>query len=460
MTLEKESAVTIDSLKESNTANRYLLTAFSALLAILVTVQGAVSVSQSRRESRRDAADRVGVDRLSDILGILHQTLVSRLDAETEAREQAKQAHEEMDSMRKQFGAIEVFFKRQKDIIEHARLAIEETATVLSETPRHGFRSVSVLNELRNFSQRVDAFMDFAHYEQEQRPFSTRVLYIQGVAAHYSNKPEFAKKQLEAVVISKDPESNELKAAFDRRVATAYYFLGLIESNFDNYEGALSHFEQARVHYPSGQDVLTKILTADVYVMDDKFDKAATLISEVEKALPVSGGGQTDRRQRSRAKLLKASMFIRNRQPDWPEEAARLVNEVYQDDPLYYYATATLAQIRAQQKRSDDARQLFREAYEAIEHSGDLVTVTEVRIRILLLMVAGMCGMHGDDAMKVRAEDHLQAADGLRESLPKIGTRVCTVFSHLGKRNESSENIHLDIERIRNGELFHWESGK
>ena|ERR1051326_5086484 len=104
----------------------------------------------------------------------------------------------------------------------------------------------------------------------------------------------------------------------------------------------------------------------------------------------------------------------------------------------------------------EDAKRLFHEAYESIERSGDLLTVTEVRIKILLLMVAGMCGKHGSESVKLRAENHLLSADSLRESLPKIGTEICTVFSHLSKRNESSETIHAHIELIRNDELFYW----
>jgi hypothetical protein len=151
-------------------------------------------------------------------------------------------------------------------------------------------------------------------------------------------------------------------------------------------------------------------------------------------------------------------MAIIRREDNWRAEVRPLLESVYLADPQYYYATATLAQVNVGKSDPDSAQKLFREAYETIERSGDLLIVTEARSKILLLMVAGMSCKHGLKEEK-RSEEYLDRADGLRGSLPKIGSQVCTVFSTLSKRNENSETIGSHIELIRRGEVL-LESGR
>ena len=108
------------------------------------------------------------------------------------------------------------------------------------------------------------------------------------------------------------------------------------------------------------------------------------------------------------------------------------------------------------QGKPDDvqtAQELFSQAYITLERSGHLLTVTETRSMILLLMVAAMCCKHGPmDAG--RSDVLLDQANGLLVSLPKIGTQVCTVFSTLSKRNEDVGTIRNHIELIRQGEVL------
>jgi hypothetical protein len=149
---------------------------------------------------------------------------------------------------------------------------------------------------------------------------------------------------------------------------------------------------------------------------------------------------------------MEASIPIMKHEGDWLEEARKLLEPVHKDDPLYYYATATLGQIYMAQN-DPRAKQLFQEAYTTIEHSNDLITMTEVRVKIHLLMVAGMCCRQGLVDEK-RSEEHLDRADALLNSLPKIGSNEWSVFSNLSKKNEKSPIIRSQIELIKKGDVF------
>ena len=253
-------------------------------------------------------------------------------------------------------------------------------------------------------------------------------------------------------------EPGETEIAYKRRLANANYYLGLIESNFGIYSNAIDYFDAAERLDPKSEDLLTKVLTADTYVMNKEFAKAMPFIIEVENKLDEKERREgrlhnSDRRLRSRAALIRASIEIVNHDPGWHEKALQIIELVHDKDSLYYYATATLAQVYSDKGDLNKADAYFKEAYNTIERSGDLITVTEVRIRILLMMVAGMCCKHGLKDEK-RAEEHLDKADALRDRLPKIGDNVCTVFSYLSKLNENSQDIHTHIGLIRNGDVL------
>lgn len=412
---------------------------------------------QVNREKEQDVTDRMGVDQVAKIMDVVQKTLESRLAEEEKATKRAAEAYGQIEEIRKVTGSLIDFYQKYRGTITKAREEIGDTALQLAQTGRQGFRSK--INELNSFAAKVEKFeAELEPLEGEKGSFSPSVDYIRGIAAHFANEPERAKKYLLQVVGLHQPEPGEPVVDYNRRVANAYYYLGLIESNFGNYRNAIDYFDNAKRLDPVGQDFLTKVLTADTYVMNKEFDKAMPFITEVEKGLEeieLREGRlrSSDQRLLSRTALIRASIAIIKRQANWHEEAQRILESVDDKDPLYYYATATLAQVYAAQSDTNHAQDLFREAYQTIERSDDLNRVTEVRIRILLLMVAGMCCKHGLKDEK-RSEEHLDTADSLRDSLPKIGDKVCTVFSPLGKVNEDSQVIHQHIELIRKGEVL------
>lgn len=152
-----------------------------------------------------------------------------------------------------------------------------------------------------------------------------------------------------------------------------------------------------------------------------------------------------------RATLIRANIAITSGREQW-EAAIALLRSVA--DPHEYYASATLAQIlRKQDPASRQAQELFQNSYLAIRDLGHLQAVVEVRSKILLLLVAGMCAQYtaGYTAM---AEEHLVEAEGLLASLPERDGQPCTVFSTLSKRNVDKSVVLADIDALRRGSVL------
>lgn len=473
--LEVTQTRQIESLRSSNEQNKFLLTAFGAFIGLLVTIQGLATFAQLRRESKRDERqahregerdkiEHAGVKQVSDIMDVVKNTLDSRLDAEKQARKEATRAREQLEKVLGEIKSLDRFFKNFQTNIQNARQTVEDTVSELALVARHDFREIAT--KLNDFARQFDTFRtEYEALEEEPRPeFSVRVLYIRGVAAHYANQPEIAKQYLTLVAGFQQPETGETEIAYSRRVANAYYYLGLTESNFGNHQDAIDSFDNANKRDLQGRDFLTRVVTAEACVMINDYGKANQFIKEVEDGLDAIERAEGRLRSfhlrlRSRAALIRANIAILGRETNWHEEAQRLLKPVHVADPQYYYATATLAQVYAsQQEKLKDAQGLFCEAYEAIERSGDFLTVMEARSQILLRMVAGLCCRHGLKDEK-GSDGHLDTADGLSGSLPKIGPQVCTIFSTLSKRNENSETIRHHIELIRKGKVL-LESGK
>lgn len=466
--MREASELTISELKDrilQLETKQNMLTWFIAVIGVfaggLVAIQGAVSITQLRREGeresrqaqhekKRDAAERMGVVEVSKIMGVVRETLESRLIAEKEARK-------EKEDLQSKVEFLDDFLKKFQKNIEKKRRTIEDTVSQLAKTPRQGFRSK--INELNNCAQQVDEFVrDSAPLEAEKRQFSQRVPYICGIAAHYSNQPEHADKYLSKVIAYPSREADEDEVEFNRRVANAYYYLGLIKSNFDIYRDAIDFFNNAKRLDPQSQDLLTKVAESEAWIMTNDFKTAEKIIAEVEEELEATEKRDGRLRNsylrlRSRAALNRVSIVMMEHEANWHEVATKLLDKVCEADPLYYYATATLAQVYADRGDLSRAKELFQNAYQTIERSGDLITVTEVRIKILLLMVAGMCCKHGLEDEK-RSEEHLSKADALLDSLPKIDSQPCTVFSTLSKRNKTSGIIRHHIESIRKGKVL------
>jgi tetratricopeptide (TPR) repeat protein len=369
--------------------------------------------------------------------------------------------------MDEQLGPLRQFYRNFQTGINKSRKEIEDRASHWARTAsRHDFRDMA--SALNSFAQKHAKFeTDFEPLEEvpegEPRPrFSARVPYIRGIAEHYTNQPENAAKYLNDVVTSHEPEPGEDDIAYKRRVANTYYYLGLTESNFGNNEKAIELFEKANELDLQARDFLTRVVTAEAYVMMKDFDKAQGYIDYVERRLNEieSEEGRLRNfhlRLRSRAALIRANIAILRREANWHQQVHRLLNEtVYVTDPQYYYATATLAQVYYDEGENTKARDLFDQAHTTIERSGHLLTVTETRSKVLLLMTAGMCCKHGpmDEG---RSEELLDKAENLLGNLPRLPRtdhEVCTVFSTLTKRNESSDTIRRHIELIRKGQVL------
>ncbi len=467
--LEVEQTQTIESLQSSINFSGILITVFSVIVGAMVALQGysyirqvrreeARDHRQARREDERDLAELAGVEQVSKIMTVVQQTLEGRRVAEERAREEAGEARKQLDEVRNEVEILDRFFKRFQANILNERQAIEEIASRWArEVARHEFRQKA--SDLNDFARRFDRFKtDSEPLEEEARLFSARVPCIRGIAALIANQPEIAKRHLTQVVGFQQPESDETEIAYYRRVANAYYYLGVNESNFGTYPDAIAYFEKANALDPQGTDFLTRVVTAEAYAMKGDLDMAMQFLNEVEqeaskKELTEERLRNVYRRLRSRATLIKANLVIRRREVNQLEKAKELLEPVYESDPNYYYATATLAQVLRVLGDTSRAQELFSEANQTIERSGDLIIVTEVRSRILLLMFAGMCCKHSPMDEK-RSEDHLVNAESLLGSLPKMDSQVCMVFSPFSKQNENSATIRDQIGSIRNGDVL------
>jgi len=467
--VEIEQVRTIELLKSSNDYNQFLIQVTGGIIALLVAIQGFTTAVQLRREGRRDEHQRrreekqdlvevTGVEQVSKIMAVVQQTLESRLATEQLARTVAKDAQEQLEKVQKEVKIFERFYENFQTNIQKTRKVLDETASQwASKVMRHDFRKMA--DELNDFARRFDQFKeDSESLEDEKRAFSPRVPYIRGIAALISNQPEIAKQLLTEVAAFQQNESNETEIAYNHRIANANYYLGVIESNFGNDQDAIAYFENANKRDLQDTDILTKVVTAEAYVMKAEYSKAKQFLTEVENRLREtelreSRLGNHHLRLRSRAALIRANMAILGRESNWVEDAKQLLEPLHIADSQYYYATYTLAQLYAIQNETDYARNLFREAYETIISSNDLHIVREARSKIILLMVAGICAKHGFPTDKL-SEDYLDQANNLRSSLPKIGDRICTVFSPLSKRNENGETIHYHIELIRTGKVL------
>lgn len=318
--LEVEQTQNIEALNSSIETNRSLVTIFAGLFGLVVAIQGLVSFSQwrregerearqTRREGERDGMDQKSAKQVSDILDVVQRTLASRLDAEEKARkeaeearkeaegakkallaaaekkarEEAKEAREELQKVANRLAPFEGFYGTFQELIKDTRKSIEEQASRLAGTARHEFRQHA--NELNSLARQFDIFKtQYANLEAKPHPeFSARIAYILGIAAHYANQPELAKQYLGKVAGCQQPEPGEDNRPYEKRVANAYYYLGVIESNFGNHDEAIKFFEKANGLDLDRKDFLTRVVTAEAYAMSANPDKAMPFLSVVEQ---------------------------------------------------------------------------------------------------------------------------------------------------------------------------------
>ena len=69
-------------------------------------------------------------------------------------------------------------------------------------------------------------------------------------------------------------------------------------------------------------------------------------------------------------------------------------------------------------------------------------------------MVAAISGKHGDAGSGRTVDNFLDEALLLRKDLPRIDSRLCTIFSPLTKQNVDPDTIGLHIEQIREGTVL------
>ncbi len=465
ISLQDKQSIRVESLNAQNEFYWNLILLLGSFAALLLGFQVYVGIVQHRREGKReqerDLVERTGVEQVSKIMGVVHQTLESRLEAEEKEREKREESEKKLNEVLGHIKPFEQFYQRFQMKIQKTREILEDIASQRArDWKRHDFRDQ--VKELDKFASEFDEFIDDSNLLEEDvsHPFTARVFYIRGIAAHYANQPEVAKRYLGEVVhlLQQLPDEDEI--AFNRRTANAYYYLGLIETNFGNNEQAIAHFENANKRDLQHRDFLTRAVMSETYVTAGNFDQAYRYITEIERGLvdierKEGGLANSHLRLQSRTALIKANIEILKRSENWSKAVKEWLGVVHIKDAQYYYATATLAQAYAASDDFEKARDLFFEAYNAILSSRDIEKVKEIRSRILLLMTAGICAKQSaSEEGKRMSDDYLSEADRLRDNLPKIDSKICTVFSLLSKKNEKSEDIHHHIEMIRDGKML------
>lgn len=452
--VEVTQSQTIEALKSTNDFNRFLFTVTGGIVGLLVGIQSFATITQIRREGKRDLAESAGVKQVSDILQVVEQSLQSRLAAEEEARKKAIEAEGKLAEVEKKYERLDVFYQNFQSNIRKLRNGLESDALQWASTiPRHGFKGFA--DKLDEFAIRFDRFkVDSEPVEDEKQEFGAHTMYIRGIAAHYANQPEIAEKYLKKVVSYQQPEIGEDQLPFNRRIANAYYYLGIIESNFGHHQEAIDNFENANHRDLQGRDFLTKIVIAEAYKMTGEFDKAQHFLDDVERKIieiqKIDGTiPPAELRHWSRANLIKANMMMIKHENNWEITVQGLLHPVRDRDSTYYFATATLAQSYHSQGNFEMAKQLFQDVYDTIIAVAEISNIKEVRSKILLLMFAGMSSKY--IGKEKQSAEYLDQAKEYCNDLPKINSHFCTVFSPLSKRNEIVSNIQSHIAFIRKG---------
>ncbi|WKZ47696.1 MAG: hypothetical protein QY306_17980 [Anaerolineales bacterium] len=452
--IEIAQSQTIESLKSTNDYNRFLFSVTGAIIALLVGIQSFATLTQIKREGKRDFAESAGVKQVSDILQVVEQSLQSRLAAEEEARKKAIEAEGKLAEVEKKYERLDIFYRNFQSNIRKLRNELESDALLWAGTvPRHGFKGLA--DKLNDFANRFDRFkIDSEPIEEEKQEFSPHALYIRGIAGHYANKPEDAEKYLKKVVSYQQPEEGEDQLPYNRRIANAYYYLGLIDSNFGHNQDAIDNFENANRRDLQGRDFLTKVVIAEAYMMAGDFDNAGRFLTDLERKIvelqQIEGTlHPAESRLWSRAILIKANMILIKREENWTDKIQAMLLPVRDRDSSYYFATATLAQSYHVQGNFELAKQFFQEVYDTILALADINSIREVRSKILLLLFAGMSSKY--IGREKQSAEYLDQANQYCNDLPKINSHSCTVFSPLSKRNEKISEIQSHIALIRKG---------
>lgn len=455
--LEAEQSNTIEALKETNQRNTSIITFISALLGIVIAIQTIVTLFQKGRDAKRDGEELIGVRKINEIMDVVRNSEDIRLKQAEKDQKKTEEAQKESEDLKKQIAEFNVFMQGQKTIRATRWKSITDRASEWSKArTRKDFGSIA--SELRKFADEFDQFEAyFRTGNDDDSVFDPNAHYIRGVAAHYVNDPETVLKQLDKVVERNQPEKDENEVSFKKRKANAYYYLGLTESNFGNFERSIEYFTQGREFELSEYDALTQIVIAEAYVFARAYENADSFLKDAIAKFDdmEQEKGQLEPhqlRRRSRAVLIKANIHIIQRLPDWQKRVQELLLPVHEKDPLFFYAITTLAQSYYLQNDMEKASELFNEADERIQEAVNSPQSPEVRSRILFWMTAAMAAMTANPTSnKNRANGHLGNASSLIDVLPKINNQACTVYSPLSKKNEQVEEVKKHIDYIRKG---------
>ncbi|MCB9305320.1 MAG: hypothetical protein H6565_01855 [Lewinellaceae bacterium] len=172
------------------------------------------------------------------------------------------------------------------------RRRLEETAIRLAHISRHDFRiNAEALRELRaSFSSSRPIWSRW----KRKSTNSARAYRISGHRGALLQPAGLAKEALLLKVTSaKQPEPDEDSTSYDRRIANASYYLGLIESNQGNQDQAIAYFEKQTAADLQYRDFLTRIVTAESYILKTITAGRSRYIAEVQE--PLAGNGAAGR---------------------------------------------------------------------------------------------------------------------------------------------------------------------
>lgn len=387
----------------------------------------------------------------------LLQTITALLDNRLM---QTTTQEEEIKRLMDEYGKLSQFIDQQKRAIEHRRGLLESTAKDLCQIQRHNLEKHVVA--LEAFARDFDGFKGANPSEEE---FNGQCLYIRGVAAHFQNDfrltQEYLKKT-KSLPKDKDPEP----AFYEKRLAIANFYLGLNYLDLGELAEAEEFLQEAFRLDPNNKDFLTRVIIAEVYVMSGEFEKADDFLKMVEDGLNTRkrAAGELlhhELMMLSRVHLMRVDIDLLGKEGIWLERARRHAEAACAISPDYYYASFTLAQVLREISRRDEiedaekkdllevTRKMFAKSYSQILDTGDLYTITLVRSRIYLLMVAAICRKQADVVDDTAVSRYLDNATSLLQDLPRIDSRIATVLSPITRRNEKSEVISSQIKEIK-----------
>lgn len=451
-----------ESVRSNSDASRLFITVLSVIIGLIVSVQSvfqgmilrhqwARDTEHDSREKEQDKISNTGAKAVADVLSVVKDTMDTRLIQEKEAVKEADAAKKEVQVIRGDLTRVVAHFER---LARTAHDPIESMANQLAGVRRHDFKEMP--DRLVEFSQLYDQYLDdLQPLAPPDLTFSAKVVYVRGIAAHYMSQPALVKKCLSEVVAHEQPDKGETPFEHSRRLANSYYYLGVNESNFSNYGDAIRLLEKANVLDLDSHDLLTRIVMAECYVFDDQLDRASGYIASdidvtIENMKKDDFWRSYHQPLQTRSELLKANIAFLGGRGDWALKASSLLEAAYGNDSDSYYCSSSLAQAYYSSREDVRATEYFDKAYECILRRKHLETATEVRSRVLLLMVAAMCTKMGSYKKRM-PEEFLDEAKKLLEQLPRRDSEQCTVFSPITKRNENRDTIATHIGQIKSG---------